>query len=86
MAEPGWTLSNLTDNLSTLLLGKKEIDDGMMEDLEAQLMADVGVEATTEIIDRLTKRVGRKELRDSDAARGSDRRLRTCSRCRRSHW
>ena len=62
------TRSNLTDGLSTLLLGKKEIDDDMMEDLETQLiMADVGVEATTEIIDRLTKRVGRKELRDSDA-------------------
>ena len=30
-------------------------------------MADVGVEATQEIIDRLTKRVTRKELRDSDA-------------------
>lgn len=62
------TRSNFTDGLSTLLLGKKEIDDDMMEDLETQLiMADVGVEATTEIIDRLTKRVGRKELRDSDA-------------------
>jgi len=62
------TRSNLTDGLSTLLLGKKEIDEDMMEDLETQLiMADVGVEATTEIIDRLTSRVGRKELRDSDA-------------------
>ena len=31
------TRSNLTDGLSTLLLGKKEIDDDMMEDLETQL-------------------------------------------------
>ncbi|TNC83813.1 MAG: signal recognition particle-docking protein FtsY [Thalassolituus sp.] len=62
------TRSNLTDGLSSLLLGKKEIDDDMMEDLETQLiMADVGVEATNEIISRLTQRVGRKELRDSDA-------------------
>ena len=32
------TRSNLTDGLSTLLLGKKEIDDDMMEDLETQLI------------------------------------------------
>ncbi len=39
-----------------------------MEDLETQLlMADVGIEATTEIIDRLTERVSRKELKDSEA-------------------
>jgi fused signal recognition particle receptor len=62
------TRSNLTDGLAGILLGKKEIDEDMMEDLETQLiMADVGVEATQEIIDRLTKRVTRKELRDSDA-------------------
>ena len=62
------TRSNFTDGLSSLLLGKKEIDDDLMEELETQLiMADVGVEATTEIIGRLTKRVSRKELKDSDA-------------------
>lgn len=62
------TRSNFTDGLSSLLLGKKEIDDDLMEELETQLiMADVGVEATTEIIGRLTKRVSRKELKDSEA-------------------
>jgi len=62
------TRSSLTDGLSTLLLGEKEIDDDMLEDLETQLiMADVGVEATQEIIERLTGRVTRKELRNSDA-------------------
>ena len=39
-----------------------------MEDLETQLLlADVGIEATTEIIDRLAARVSRKELQDSEA-------------------
>jgi fused signal recognition particle receptor len=62
------TRSGLTDGLASLLLGKKEIDDDLMEDLETQLiMADVGVAATTEIIKRLTTRVSRKELKDSDA-------------------
>lgn len=62
------TRSNLTDGLAGLLLGKKEIDEDMMEDLETQLiMADVGVDATQDIMERLAKRVSRKELKDSDA-------------------
>ena len=62
------TRSGFTDGLSDLLLGKKEIDDDLLEDLETQLiMADVGVDATNEIMSRLTKRVKRHELNDSDA-------------------
>jgi len=62
------TRSGLTDGLADLLLGKKEIDDDLLEDLETQLiMADVGMEATREIMDRLTARISRKELSDSDA-------------------
>jgi fused signal recognition particle receptor len=64
----GKTRANLTDGLADLFLGKKQIDDDLMEDLETQLLlADVGIEATTEIIDRLTARVSRKELQDSEA-------------------
>lgn len=64
----GKTRANLTDGLADLFLGRKQIDDDLMEDLETQLlMADVGIEATTEIIDRLTERVSRKELKDSEA-------------------
>ncbi|SHE65570.1 signal recognition particle-docking protein FtsY [Modicisalibacter ilicicola DSM 19980] len=64
----GKTRANLTDGLADLFLGKKQIDDELMEDLETQLlMADVGVEATTEIIDNLSARVSRKELKDPEA-------------------
>ncbi|PMR66845.1 signal recognition particle-docking protein FtsY, partial [Halomonas heilongjiangensis] len=64
----GKTRANLSDGLAGLFLGKKQIDDELMEDLETQLlMADVGIEATTEIIDRLTERVSRKELKDPEA-------------------
>ena len=60
--------SGFSDGVANLLLGKKEIDDDLLEDLETQLvMADVGVEATREIMAKLTERVGRKELTDSDA-------------------
>lgn len=62
------TRSGLTDGLADLLLGKKAIDDDLLEELETQLiMADVGVIATQAIMQRLTVRVGRKELNDSDA-------------------
>ena len=62
------TRSGLTDGLASLLLGKKAIDDDLLEELETQLiLADVGVEATSEIMERLTERVSRKELSDSDA-------------------
>jgi fused signal recognition particle receptor len=64
----GKTRANLTEGVAGLFLGKKQIDDELIEDLETQLlMADVGIEATTEIIDRLTERVSRKELKDPQA-------------------
>lgn len=62
------TRSGLGSGLSDLLLGKKEIDDDLLEELEMQLvLADVGVEATRTIMDTLTARVDRNELYDSDA-------------------
>ena len=62
------TRSNLTDGMANLLLGKKQIDDELLEDLETLLLtADVGVDATSRIIDDLTGRVRRKELTDPAA-------------------
>src|SRR5690606_14429357 len=47
---------------------KKAIDDDLLEELETRLLtADVGVEATSAIIQNLTRRVARKELADSGA-------------------
>lgn len=62
------TKANLTEQLGTLFLGKKEIDDELLEDIETLLLtSDVGVEATTDIIDRLTSRVQRNQLADAQA-------------------
>lgn len=62
------TRSGFSEGLADLLLGKKEIDDDLLEDIETQLlMADIGVAATQEIIADLTERSSRKELKDSDA-------------------
>lgn len=64
----GKTRSSLSDGLADLLLGKKDIDEELLEELETQLiMADVGVELTTKIMQRLTSRIERKDLLDADA-------------------
>ncbi|MCH2556704.1 MAG: signal recognition particle-docking protein FtsY [Alcanivorax sp.] len=62
------TSKNLGKGLADLLVGAKEIDDEIFEEIETQLLvADVGVEATDTIIGNLTERVGRQELVDADA-------------------
>lgn len=59
------TRHNLTDALANLILGRKTIDDDLLEELETLLLtADVGVESTNRIINDLTERVNRKELDD----------------------
>ena len=62
------TSASLGEGMASLFLGKKAIDDDLLDELETRLLtADVGVEATTAIVQSLTKRVARKELADSDA-------------------
>ncbi len=62
------TRGQLSDSLANLVLGSKEIDDDLLEDIETQLlMADVGVSATRKIIDDLTEKAARKELKDPQA-------------------
>jgi fused signal recognition particle receptor len=62
------TSTQFSEGLGNLLLGKKAIDDELLEELETQLLiADVGVEATTRLIDNLTAKVARKQLADSGA-------------------
>jgi len=62
------TRSSLTAGIGDLVLGRKEIDDELLEEIETQLLvADMGVEATQAIIGDLTQRVSRKQLGDSEA-------------------
>ena len=62
------TRSSLTGGLGSLFLGRKTLDDELMEELETRLLtADVGVETTRRIIDDLTARISRKELQDPQA-------------------
>lgn len=59
------TRSGLSGILASLPIGQKEINDDLLEEIEASLiMADVGVDATTEIIRHLTLSVERHQLSD----------------------
>ena len=62
------TSASIGEGMASLFLGKKIIDDELLEDIETRLLtADVGVEATSVIIQRLTQKVARKELADANA-------------------
>jgi fused signal recognition particle receptor len=62
------TRHSLTEGVASLVLGSKAIDAELLEEIETTLLlADVGVEATREIIDDLTERVSRKELGNAEA-------------------
>lgn len=62
------TSSKLTDGFASLVLGKKVIDDDLLEELETQLLtSDLGIDATQAIISDLTQRVARKQLGDANA-------------------
>jgi fused signal recognition particle receptor len=62
------TRQAFSDGLSNLILGKKEIDQDLLDELEMLLLtADIGVDATDRIIQNLTGQVSRKELKDPKA-------------------
>lgn len=62
------TRHHLGEGIARLVLGKKEIDADVLEELEAALLtADVGFGMTQNIIEELTAGVNRKELADGAA-------------------
>lgn len=59
------TRHSLSQGLQNLILGRKTIDDDLLDEIETLLLsADVGVEATQTLINGLTQRLSRKELTD----------------------
>ncbi len=54
---------NLADGMMNILVGGKEIDDELLEEVEDQLLvADIGVDATNRIITNLTEQTARGDL------------------------
>ena len=61
------TKANIGSGFTSLLMGKS-IDDDLYEDLETQLlMADVGMNTTNKIIDKLTNNAKSSQLKDGEA-------------------
>ena len=59
------TRKAFTNRIDNLLLGKKEIDENLLEELEEILIAsDIGVQTTMALIQRVRERVERKDLID----------------------
>jgi fused signal recognition particle receptor len=62
------THEGLVARIDTLLLGKKQIDADMLDELEEILItADIGVATTVELIRTLEGKLGRNELQDGAA-------------------
>ncbi len=60
------TRQSFTTGLANSLLGKKQIDNDTLEELETLLLtADIGVEATQQIVAVMTQRLARNQLKDS---------------------
>jgi fused signal recognition particle receptor len=61
------TRDSFTGKLDRLFLGKKEITEDLLDDLEEILFtSDIGVATTRELIDSIQEKVARKELRDPE--------------------
>jgi fused signal recognition particle receptor len=62
------TRTGLGKSLVNITLGQKKIDAALLEEIEASLlMADVGIEATSDIITHLSESVDRDQLKDANA-------------------
>lgn len=62
------TRENLGEGLARIVLGKKEINNDLLEEVETQLLlADIGIEATQKIINNLTQALKRRELLNAEA-------------------
>ena len=58
----------LGDGLSTLVIGKKKIDEDLLEELEMLLIgSDIGIQTTDKVIEVVRKKASRKELKDEDS-------------------
>jgi fused signal recognition particle receptor len=58
----------LGDGLSSLVIGKKKIDDDLLEELEMLLIgSDIGIQTTDKVIEVVRKKASRKELKDEDS-------------------
>ena len=64
------TRTSISENLDNVFNGNSEVDDDFYEELEEQLiMADLGVNATSRIMDRLRSQVAEQKIRETGKCR-----------------
>ena len=64
------TRSGLMDRLEDVIAGRKEIDAGVLDELEyALITADIGVKTTEEILETIRQRVDRNQMADAQQVR-----------------
>ncbi len=62
------TKRTFSDGMADFFLGRKSIDNTLLDELETRLLsADVGIDATTTIIDELQSGISRKAINDADS-------------------
>ncbi|PCI06437.1 MAG: signal recognition particle-docking protein FtsY [Gammaproteobacteria bacterium] len=62
------TKRTFSDGLADFFLGKKAIDASLLDELESRLLrADVGIDATTTIIEELQSNISRKVINDTES-------------------
>ena len=58
----------LGDGLTSLIIGKKKIDDDLIEELEVLLISsDIGIQTTDKVIESVRQKASRKELKNEDS-------------------
>lgn len=62
------TRHKLTGGLANVVLGKKAVDQDLLDEIETQLLtADLGLAVTEKVIASMTDKISRKQIEDSDA-------------------
>ncbi len=63
------TRTSFANGIANLILGKKTLDREVLDLIETQLLtADVGIDATQQLVQHLTQKLARNELSDTAAA------------------
>src|SRR6185295_5822794 len=66
------TRDSLSDKLDTVFAGRKQIDDELLDQLEEVLIAaDIGVQTTLDILEKVRRGVARNQINDLDALKAA---------------
>jgi len=66
------TRESLSEKIDTVFQGRKVIDAELLDELEEALIAaDIGVQTTTDILDKVRRGISRKEISDIAALKSA---------------